>query len=765
MYTRKNTVYGILYQNEEGPDVGSAKDRVIIKDGLVFRKLSDENDLLPYEDWRLSHEERARDLASRLPVEDIAGLMMYSPHQIVPFTADNPMFKATYNGKNFEESGLPAYSMTDQQKKFLAEDHGRYILVNRIRDVETTVKWSNEIQRFAEDQTFGIPVNFSSDPRHGAGSDAEYKEHGSTSRWPDGLAMAALFSPETIRKFGQIASKEYRAIGITTALSPQIDVGTEPRWMRIGDTYGCSPDLVTDYGKAYCDGFQTTEGMEDGWGCDSVGVMVKHWPGGASCEGGRDAHYPFGKYAVYPGNRLDDHIKPFIEGSFKLDGPTKSASAVMPYYTVSWGIDNKEGKNVGNAYSNYIIHDLLRVKYGYDGIVCTDWGLTANPGDNIDALDSHCFGVEHLTESERHLLALENGVDQFGGNHDKRPILEAYEMGCQKYGEEVMRKRMEESAVRLLLNSFRCGLFENPYLDPEESKSIVGCDTFVKAGYEAQLKSIVMLKNNQVLPVTEQKKKVYVPQRHIEPYKSFIRTNIPSQDINPVSDEIINKYYERTADPAEADFAIVFIESPLSDGGYSHEDVKNGGTGYVPVSLQYRPYTATAAREISIAGGDFRENFTNRSYKDKQTTTANSSDLDLVINTRKQIGDKPLIVCIRMSKPCITAEFEPFCDAILVDFGIEKEAVLDIISGAAAPSGLLPVQLPRDMETVEKHCEDVPFDMIPYTDSCGNTYDFGYGLDWSGIIQDERTMMYPHLHDTEKAYNYDAFYFNPHHEF
>lgn len=107
----------------------------------------------------------------------------------------------------------------------------------------------------------------------------------------------------------------------------------------------------------------------------------------------------------------------------------------MPYYTVSWERDIKNGKNVGNAYSEYLIKDLLRGTYEYDGIVCTDWGVTRDPAPEMDALCSHCFGVESLTEAERHLLAIENGVDQFGGNSDIRPILEAYRLGCEKYGE------------------------------------------------------------------------------------------------------------------------------------------------------------------------------------------------------------------------------------------------------------------------------------------------------------------------------------------
>ena len=86
--------------------------------------------------------------------------------------------------------------------------------------------------------------------------------------------------------------------------------------------------------------------------------MVKHWPGGGSGEAGRDAHYNCGKYAVYPGNNFDEHLVPFIDGAFKLDGKTEKASAVMPYYTISSGQDTVNGENVGNSYNSYLIRDL-----------------------------------------------------------------------------------------------------------------------------------------------------------------------------------------------------------------------------------------------------------------------------------------------------------------------------------------------------------------------------------------------------------------------
>lgn len=723
----------VIYQNENGPDIGTVSAPVLQVDGLYFKDLAGKGELLPYEDWRLDVDTRARDLASRLDIEEIAGLMMYSPHQMVPALPGGP-FSATYDGKTFPESGKEKWDLTDQQKVFLEEDHVRHVLAMKLENAEVAAKWNNQMQEKVESLPWGIPVNFSSDPRHGASSaGAEFKSSaGDVSKWPEGMGIAATFSPEICREFGKVIAKEYRALGITTALSPQVDLATEPRWMRFEDTFGTNPEQVTELGRIYCDSLQTTEGSPDGWGRDSVCAMAKHWPGGGPCEGGRDAHYAFGKYAVYPGGHFEDHLKPFTEGVFKLDGPTGSASAVMPYYTVSWNRDIKNGKNVGNSYSTYLIQGLLRKTYQYDGIVCTDWGITGDPAPVVDSFGSRCYGVEDLTEAERHLLAIENGVDQFGGNCDMKPILEAYQLGCEKYGEKAMRARMEESAVRLLKNIFRCGLFENPYLDPEESKRIVGCEEFARAGYEAQLKSVVMVKNQNVLPI-QGRKKVYIPIRTIKARKNFFRGMDPERTVDPVSTELVERYFDRTDSPEEADFALVFIESPLSDG-YSPEDAEQGGNGYVPVSLQYRPYVAEHARKESIAGGDFRETSPNRSYQGKTGTAANEADLDLVLNARKAMKDKPVIVCLRMHNPTVLTELEPSTDAILIDFGVQAQAILDLVSGKAEPSALLPIEFPASMETVEKHCEDVPFDMEVYVDQEGHRYGYKYGMNWSGVI-------------------------------
>lgn len=720
--------------------------KLLTVNGLAFKDLNRNGKLDPYEDWRLPAAARAKDLAAKMSVEQIAGLMLYSRHQPIPAAPAGP-FAGTYGGKVFAQSGANVADLSDQQREFLTKDNLRHVLITSVQSPEAAAQWNNNAQGLVEGLGLGIPINSSSDPRHGTRADAEYNAGagGSISMWPSSLGLAATFNPDLVQRFGQIAATEYRALGIATALSPQVDLATDPRWNRANGTFGEDPQLATDMARAYIDGFQTSTGADEitgGWGYHSVNAMVKHWPGGGSGEGGRDAHYGYGKYAVYPGNNFATHFLPFINGAFKLKGKTGMASAVMPYYTISFDQDKKFGENVGNNYSKYIIGDLLRGKYKYDGVVCTDWLITADETAVDVFLTGKSWGVEKLTVPERHYKVLMAGADQFGGNNDAGPVIDAYKMGVKEKGEAAMRARFDQSAVRLLKNIFQVGLFENPYLDPEQSRSAVGKAAFMQAGYQTQLQSVVMLKNKaKALPLAKDKK-VYIPKRFTPAGRNFLGMETPESLEYPVNLTIVKKYFTVTDNPDEADYALVFIQSPNSGGGYNSADAKAGGTGYVPVSLQYGDYTAQGARNPSIAGGDPLEKFTNRTYNGKTAKTINATDLGMVTDTYAKMKGKPVIVSLLVSNPTVVGEFEKHSNAILAHFGVQDQALMDILTGVHEPSALLPMQMPADMKTVEAQAEDVPRDMKPYVDSEGNSYDFGYGLNWKGVIQDARTAKY-----------------------
>jgi beta-glucosidase len=335
------------------------------------------------------------------------------------------------------------------------------------------------------------------------------------------------------------------------------------------------------------------------------------------------------------------------------------------------------------------------------------------------------------------------GVDQFGGNNDAGPVKEAYAMGVKEHGEAFMRARFEQSAVRLLTNIFQVGLFENPYLDPQYSKQTVGKPEFMSAGYSAQVKSVVMLKNSgNVLPIARGKT-VYIPKKYTPPMQGFFGPPTKEKWEDAVNAELLSKYFKSTDDPDKADYAIVFVSGPAGGVGYDKDDLANGGNGYVPISLQYGEYKAIDARAHSLAAGDPVEpGIDNRSYKEKTMTAANYNDLKTIQETKAAMKGKPVIVVLTLSKPVVPAEFEKEARGILANFGVQNQVILDLLSGEAEPSGLLPVQMPANMKTVELQDEDIPHDMTCYTDLDGHAYDFGFGMNWKGVIHDGRTAKY-----------------------
>lgn len=697
------------------------------QDGYAFKDLNRNGVLDTYEDWREDDETRAQALASLLMSDGEEGLhtalgLLYHPSARMESTAT-------------EESALYDYVVNQKIRHILSY----YMEGNNPTSIATA---NNAGQSIAESQAYGIPINYSSDPRHGASGEQQIwsaGQGGDISKWPDNLGLAATFDPSIAKEFGQIASAELRALGIGTSLSPQVDLATEPRWSRISGTFGENAALASDFSKNMIDGMQSTYTEDEtsiGWGDDSVICIMKHFPGGGVGEGGRDAHMDFGKYGVYPGDNFDEQLEPFAS-AMQLEDGTSQAAGMMPYYSAMYGQD-PSGENLGNAFSKYIITDVLKGQLGFDGLVCTDWGISVD-GWSTGFLAGAPWGVEDITDSERIAKAWEAGTHQIGIYNETSVTLDtligAYDVLVSDVGEEEAKALIQTAAEKTILNMMRVDLFEDPYTNPDEALEKVGNAEYMEAGYQTQVKSVVMLKNSENIihksDETEEKQTVY---------------------ISGISSEAVSQYYNVTENPDEADFAIVKIATPSTSysSGYNRE------TGeYLPITLQYGEYTADLAREESIAadpGKEYIDSNTgeilytdhaeNRSYKGKTVTASNYSELERLQSVSEQMGDKPVIVYVNEKNPLVFTEVEPLAQAIVVGFGISDQAVMEIISGTTEPSGLLPIQQPANMETVETQSEDVGQDMECYIDADGNVYDFGFGLNWSGKIQDERTEKY-----------------------
>lgn len=429
-----------------------------------FRDLNNNGRLDPYEDSRLPIEERVDDLLGQMSLEEKAGMMFHT------------MISATEDGSLQEE---PTPFNPHGTSGLVVGKQLNHMNVMQTVPPKQMAEWYNRMQKVAEGTRLGIPVTISSDPRH-AYSDNPGAAFRSShfSQWPEPIGLAAIGDPEATQVFADIARQEYVAVGIRVALHPMADLATEPRWSRINGTFGEDAELSAKLTAAYIRGFQG-----EVLGSESVACMTKHFPGGGPQMDGEDAHFAVGKEQVYPGDNFDYHLIPF-DAAFQA-----GTAQIMPYYGMPVGTNIEE---VGFSFSKEIITDLLRNRYGFDGVVCTDWKLLtdAKMGDQI-MVEAKCWGVEDLSVAQRAKKALDAGVDQFGGEACPEVIIELVQSG------QIAETRLDESVRRLLRDKFRLGLFDNPYVDVDHAAEIVGQDAFREAGALAQRKSIVLLKNGE----------------------------------------------------------------------------------------------------------------------------------------------------------------------------------------------------------------------------------------------------------------------------
>ena len=704
----------------------------------AFKDMNGNGELDVWEDWREDAQTRAAALSEDLSIEQIAGLMLFSSHE-----------------------RSPADGLTPAQQEYLSESRLRNVLNAGPNEVDVNVTWVNQVQAYVEslatDDEPYVPVNFSTDPRTTASDSADYNAEGADiSRWPSNLGLAATFDVEAMEAFAAMTSAEYRALGIATALSPQIDLATEPRWLRVEGTFGESVELTTQMVRAYVQGSQGSPGT-DGWGPESVNAMVKHWAGDGPGEGGRESHWETGKYGVYPGGAFETHLEPFVAA---LD-----SAAIMSAYSIAVDGTGEPlfGDPVGAAYDAGRMA-LLREDNGYQGVVVTDWGATRTPDPTTIAT---AWGAEDLTVAERHYEILRTGHDMFGGNNDAEPVLEAFDLWQAGFeaGENPVdaETRFRETGARVLTMLFQPGLYEDAYLDPEESRSVVASADKVEAGYRAQLDSVVMLKNDGgTVSVAESDDwgdaTVYVPRAYDTGFENFRGdrdyTEGPGLDVEAleqyvgrvVTDEaetdddgVVVSY--TAPDLSEVDLVLVGMNSP--NNGNIRDDVgQDGETGeWYPLSLQYRPYTADGpdVRRTSISGDVLADGSReNRSYFGSTSRVANESHLDALERAVAAVEasgrDIPVITVLKADNPTVPTELEPVSDAVLVAFGISDQALVEVALGLHEPRGRLPITFPASMDAVEAQLEDVPEDTEPYVDGAGNAYGVGFGLDFAGPV-------------------------------
>ena len=487
-----------------------------------------------FQDPSLPLDERVELLLAQMTLEEKAGLFFQT------------MIIIDENGHLTE----PNFGAPSTQEFIVGKHMTHFNVFGTPATARHMAEWHNKLQSLAASTRLGIPVTLSTDPRHSfTENPGTAMMAGVFSEWPEPLGLAAIGDENLVEQFGDIARQEYTAVGLRVALHPQIDLTTEPRWSRQIGTFGEDAELTGRLAAAYIRGFQGPQ-----LGPGSVATMTKHFPGGGPQRDGEDPHFAYGREQEYPGGRFDYHLKPF-EAAFDA-----GTSQIMPYYGMPVGTEYEE---VGFGFNKSVITGLLRERYGFDGIVCTDWGLLSDSDIMGDQFPARAWGVEHLTVRERMVKVLEAGVDQFGGEYIPELLVDVVRSG------EVTEERIDESAWRLLREKFVLGLFDDPCVDPGKAEAVVGSSAFRAAGQAAQRAAITVLTNTGNAPTLPLTKgiKVYV------------------EGIDRIE---ASRYGNVVDTPEHADVAILRLQAPFENRGTAFENYFHAGSLEFPAGLVQR---------------------------------------------------------------------------------------------------------------------------------------------------------------------------------
>lgn len=728
------------YSTESG--VGILYD---VDSGYYFKDLNKNGKIDKYEDWRLDIETRTDDLLSQMPLEQKFALMGHS-------------------GNNVEK--------------------GQRMSVNRSigKGEQADGKTGNGLQMRAEATEFGIPYSYSSDPVHTGVIDTGSNDEGgggtgfapvtTISRWPNTLGLANSFSADLHYTYGRTIAKEYRNSQIFQQLGPLLDLATHPTWSRIASAVTEDYDLLVDLGQAEVAGMQTTEttyedyGLPEGWGNESIGAMAKHLLGTAGGEFGYEGHTQIGGWLAYPGGGYEKMIDTMAAaGGIGVypEHSSKVVNAGMTAYGIAVGDDglgrhnellgDKRFSLVGGGYSKWLMTDYLREGKNWDGMITSDWGIYGGTANSNHGMQNK-FGVD---DTLRYFVSYMSGMSQTGGTGNVATCQLAYDLGVNgdaslgipAYGQEYMDNMVDSRAGNVIKTIMKCGLFENPYTDPYKSDAENGSSELNDIAFKAHHESIVMLKNHDdILPLENNDElKVYA----VGSYMGGSTSGYGAQghDNRGIA-EMAGRFYNTTENPEEADVGIVMLTGPNNSNGVEGQ----------AQTAQFAPYTKEVGREVSLGGywyhadgsivqateipdpsiGDYKQNMSNIGF----TNPGTQEVLDTLLQAKEALGDKPIILILNYRNAVVPAEFEPLVDAIVVGVETAQEAFMNVISGRYEPTGMLAITMPRSMNHIEMSAEDVP-DTTPYVDADNNVYQFGFGLNYSGRIVDERTEQYLNL--------------------
>jgi len=735
------------YVNANGPTVSTLSRKIIEQDGLYFKDIDGSGTLSPVNDWRLAPEERAAAYVKLLTLEEKLAQLFISDWRMGP---KYPSPRLRGHVAQPDESGILDDAEVHQKTIFgeqhlpgtttlLKEWFSRHTILRENANARDLADYLNQLQAVAEECERFVPVSVASNSRNENGevvfgmNDAA----GVFATWPGTLGIAAAVKGSGMvvaDKWANAIRRSWNACGLRKGYMYMADVMTDPRWQRTFGTFGEDPELIVEMMEHIIPRIQ---GSEEGVTRDGVAVTTKHFPGGGARENGFDPHYAAGQWNVYatPGSLQKYHIPGFTAAV------KKNTSSIMPYYSKPAAQKSAPQEDIhgqparltphGFAYNKYFIDTMLRGQMGFCGYVNSDTGIVHNM----------CWGVEALDIPERIGYAVtQSGVDVISGLFDNEAAMESYLRGKNGYYEThaapegydpkdlvITDEALDRAVSRTLTEMFRLGMFEDSYRDPAKAEAAVATASDWEAAALAHRQSVVLLKNDGILPLTAEKlggKKVYV--------EAFYKNPMQGEAATEALREQLEEKLTLTCCPQEADIAILMV-SP-SSGDY---------------------FTATAGYlELDICEGKVVPNVDDRcrpmQETHKETTLSGANRIAEIAADVHSRGGK-VIANINFPLAWLVGNVERNVDALTAGFDTYPDATLDVIFGAYAPTGKLPMTLPRGDEVLHVDengiCvspNDVPgYDKdlympdamkdengkaYAYRDTAGNYYELGFGL-------------------------------------
>ena len=737
------------YVNPNGPVVSTVTRKIIEKDGLYFKDIDGTGEVSTVNDWRLPAEERAKAYAEMLTVDEKIGQLFISdwrmgkyPSPLMMGSNEIPTYELDESG-TLDEADHKVKTIFGEQyipgtSKLLKEWWARHIILRANATPEDLADYLNQLQAVAEECEHFVPVMAASNSRneHAEPVFGMNDASGVFAAWPGTMGIAAAVKGTDdmgiIDQFSDCIKRSWNASNLRKGYMYMVDTMTDPRWQRSYGTFGEDIDLICDIAERM---IPTVQGSEDGVTHNGVALTMKHFPGGGARENGYDPHYKAGQWNVYqtPGSLAKYHLPGF---QVCVD---KNAASIMPYYakpakekSAPQVVNGKEIEMVpyGFAYNKPLIDGLLRKEMGFKGYINSDTGIVHNM----------CWGVEMLDKAERIGFAVNNsGVDVISGLFDHELGKEAYNRGKNDYydthevpegftKEELVLtdEALNRAVARTMQGMFELGLFEDTYRDAKKAVEVAENKADWDNAMDAHRKSVTLLKNSDVLPLTEEKlagKKVYAESFHKRPERAEYLTAELKKLLSNVT---------LTEDPAEADYAILMLSPSSGDyftatKGYLELDICDGKM-VADVDDFCRPLETTHP-ETTLTGA-------NRIPEIAAAVHAN--------------GGK-VIANVNVVLAWLFGNVEPYVDALTVGYDTYPSATIDVYMGRFSPVGKLPITFQRGDEVLAVNKDGVcvspndvpgydkdqymPEEMkdengkaYAYRDANGNYYEMNFGL-------------------------------------